>query len=94
MVGGLVKETIHAPGRVWINCIGTGGEAGVSCAIYVESCPNAWLVKPGDSIWWQRDVYWTPLWAKHQHPDEYQIEDVVLKRASYSGVSKPKQRNR
>jgi len=91
MVGGTVIETIRCPnkgedGKVWVNCESNSYE-GMTCAIYVEWCPEALSVSEGDQLWWQSPwAYWTPY-------DEGGVKigpkDIQIPRASFSGVSRP-----
>jgi hypothetical protein len=89
MVGGRVVETIVCEEKVWVNC--RDMDHGQECAIYLEKCPEALTISPGDNVWWQDPwAFWTPYEGTSlTSDDQVGPKDVKIPRASYSGVSKP-----
>jgi hypothetical protein len=99
MVGGIVIEVVPESGRVWLN-VRDKVYTKDTCAIYVERTPEAMLVSPGDSVWWQGEwAMWTPqsyLGVGCQHREHVDCTghagtdyDIRIPRASYSGVGRP-----
>jgi hypothetical protein len=90
MVGGYVIETVLKDnGKIWINCQ-SNYSSNQTCAVYVPESEEAYLISPGDSIWWQGgSVYWTA--KKTSDPDSETVgrKEVELKKKSGSGVSRP-----
>lgn len=85
MIGGTVIETIAVENRVWINT--QERDTLTTCAIYVESTPQARAISEGDVVWWQGNYgYWT---AKDRAGKTIGKPEVKLKRIGFSGVKRP-----
>lgn len=77
MVGGRVIEVRFDGDRDRIWCVDTT-YPGDELAIYIAHEPAAYMIQPGDSVWWHgRDAFWTP------EPVRY-VEDRRFRRIGYS----------